>query len=232
MSQAPQQMPIPAYVLSILAEMKDLFGPPPVLSTENAEAYHRMLLCLVEQYEPHDLVGQMLVKQVLDSMWDIQRITRHMTLAIDRKFRDLQKFQAQGRKAAAQKKEALAKRLAQSKAEPPTVPEEVTDGLVEEVDAILQEPATELDHARALEAAIAYYERLDKSRMMAIAMRTNALNQLEQLRQARNDWMDRESLRSRRQSDRPRTAKEEAAAWVAERLDRALGIVPPGSSSE
>jgi hypothetical protein len=58
----------------------------------------------------------------------------------------------------------------------------VLEGLVEEVDAILQQNATELDHARALEVGIVYLERLDRLRMAALARRNHALQQLERYR--------------------------------------------------
>jgi hypothetical protein len=67
----------------------------------------------------------------------------------------------EGRKAAAEKRREFAKRLAACKAEPPTKPEEVVDHLVEEFDAILLEPATELDHNRAPEVGIEYLEKYD-----------------------------------------------------------------------
>jgi hypothetical protein len=58
---------------------------------------------------------------------------------MERRFRDQRKFEAQRRKAG----EAHAKRITQPKAERATEPEEALDGLVEEVDGILLEPATD-----------------------------------------------------------------------------------------
>jgi len=55
--------------------------------------------------------------------------------------------------------------------------------LVDECDAILLEPATELDHNRVLEATLVYLEKLDKAQMIALAKRDMALRQLEWYRE-------------------------------------------------
>jgi hypothetical protein len=62
-------------------------------------------------------------------------------------------------------------------------PEDVLDHLVEECDAILREPATELDHNRVLEASLLYLEKLAKMEAQALAKRDKALGQLEHYRE-------------------------------------------------
>jgi len=81
------------------------------------------------------------------------------------------------------KKAELAKHVAAAKAEPATEPEDALDHLVDECDAILLEPASELDHNRVLEATLAYLEKLDKAQMIALAKRDMALRQLEWYRE-------------------------------------------------
>ncbi len=168
--------------VSGLAKLREICGPPPVLSSENMTAYDEMLARLMKCKAPQDLFEEILIKEVVDNTWEMARYTRHKNLLVERRFRDRLAFQAERKKAAAQKKEAFAKRLAAGKPEPPTEPDEVLEGLVEEVDAILQQSATELDHARALEVGIVYLERLDKLLMTATARRNNALEQLERYR--------------------------------------------------
>jgi hypothetical protein len=190
MSGQLQKNRIPTHVLRILAEIKEVWGPPPVLSSEDAKAYETILLNLIECIDPENFMDRMLVKEVADSTWEQLRYTRHKTLVMERRFRDQRKLEAQRRKAAAEKKEALAKRLSESKAERATEPEEALDGLVDEVDAILLEPATEHDHARALEVGIRYYEHLDNLQMTTIARRYSALDLLDRLRERRNRFID------------------------------------------
>lgn len=217
-------------MLRILAEMKEIWGPPPVLSSEDPKAYDRILLKLVECYVPEDSMEQMLVKKLADNTWEEMRFTRYKPLVMERRFRDQREFEAQRRKAAAEKKRALAKRLSESKAERATEPEEALDGLVEEVDAILLEPATELDHARALEVGIRYYEDLDNLQMMAIARSNNVLDQLDHHRERRNRFIDTaaECGGGARQPYEVLASPEDARS-----LDELeLGTVPQSSSSE
>jgi hypothetical protein len=72
---------------SIVAEINNLCGPPPVLSSENLEAYQRLLFGLFETIQPRDTLEQLLVRGLADSFWEILRYTRHKTLSIERKHR-------------------------------------------------------------------------------------------------------------------------------------------------
>jgi hypothetical protein len=174
----PNQLPL-AELPQLLALSKELCGAPPVLSTENPQAYDKIFSQLIVIFRPIDLLMLLLIKEAADSQWEVLRISRHKVLLIKRRFYNQQKLQAQRRKAAAQNKEELAKRLAEHKAAPATEPEEATDGVVEEIDAMLLEPAAELEYARALELGEAYYDSLEKWLMMAIARRKNALAELD-----------------------------------------------------
>jgi hypothetical protein len=100
-------------------------------------------------------------------------------LLLHRRHRDRREAEAKRRKEWAQKKAELAKRVAASTGEAPTAPEEVLDHVVTECDAILLEPATELDHNRILEVSLVYFEKLDKGQITAPAKRNKALDQLE-----------------------------------------------------
>jgi len=76
-----------------LAELRELLGPPPVLSTENAKAYDEIATRLMECLAPADFLEQLLIKQLADCTWEIMRYTRHKTLAIERKFQQHREFQ-------------------------------------------------------------------------------------------------------------------------------------------
>jgi hypothetical protein len=169
------------------AELRELLGPPPVLSSENVKAYDEMLARFLECLEPRDFMEQMLIKQLADCTWDIKRYTRHKTLAVDRKFRQLRENQAKRAKILAQMKAAKS-----GKAGNDGYPagelgrmeelEDTVDNTANDVDAILERPAVELDHARALEAGIVYHLQLDQSLNTAVARRDDALEQLERYR--------------------------------------------------
>ena len=176
MSQELQKKP----AATDLASLARLFGPAPVHSTEDSKAYEEIMRRLMECFRPQDFMEQMLVDDVVNASWEMRRLKRHMTLAIERKFRKLLEFQANRVKESALNK---AKFAAARKGDPPVDPEDVLESVVKDVDAILHRPAEELDHARALEAAMQYYEWLNKRYMAAMATRNEALVQLERYRE-------------------------------------------------
>ena len=162
-----------------LAQLRDLFGPPPVLSSENLQAYHEMLRRFIECFQPQDFFETVLMKDVTDGTWEAARYSRHKALLLHRRYRDRREAEAKRRKESAQNKAELARRVAASKGEAATEPVEALDHLVAECDAILLEPATELDHNRILEVTLVYLEKLDKAQIIALAKRNKALDQLE-----------------------------------------------------
>jgi hypothetical protein len=167
-----------------LAQLRRVYGEPPVLSTESMDAHQEMMRGLLECFGPTDFFQVVLVRDIAEGTWEAARWARQKTLSLHRRYRDRLEFQVRQRKAAAQKKADFKKRVAESTAEQATQPEEVADHLVEEIDAILLEPATELDHNRDLEVAIVYLEKLDKLQMMALARRNKALKQFALYRES------------------------------------------------
>jgi hypothetical protein len=163
-----------------LAQLAELFGKPPVLpGSESIATYQEMLHRFIECFEPQDFFETTLMKQVTDGTFEAARWSRHRVLLIDRKFRDRHEAEAKRRKELAAKKAAMAKRVAAEKADPATQPEEVLDHLVEDCDTILLEPASELDHNRAIEATLLYQEKLMNMEMAALAKCHKAIRQLE-----------------------------------------------------
>jgi hypothetical protein len=88
MNQVFRKKPYSHHLLA-MAEIKKLCGPPPVLSTESVEAYDKMLFRLVESLEPRDALEQLFAKHLADCTWEIIRYTRHKTLLMERKHRQL-----------------------------------------------------------------------------------------------------------------------------------------------
>ena len=170
-----------SYTDSTVALLLQLFGPPPVLFSENIKSYELVLERLLETFAPRDFMEQLLIKELADHTWEAMRYGRHKTLVMERRFRDRLGFQEARRKLAAQGKNGETSNTQQN-GKPATSPEDILDGLAEEIDAILLPPATELAHARALEVGMNYYERLDKSQSLALARRDNVLQQFERHR--------------------------------------------------
>jgi hypothetical protein len=162
-----------------LVRLHRLCGPPPVLSSEDPKSYEELLISLLECYKPRDVMAEMLIRRLADEEWEINRYTRHKTLLMERRFRARLAFQAYREKAAQEGKEALAKKVAERRSGPFTLPEEALEDVIADVDAALLRPAQELEHARALEVGIEYYEHLDRLLNAAFVRRTAILNMIE-----------------------------------------------------
>jgi len=168
---------------SRLARLKRLCGGFPVLSSENQQAYEELLIALLEGYCPKNFLGERLLKHLADEEWEVSRYKRHKVFLLERRFRERQAFQAYRQKATQEDNVALAKKLAE-RPQQFILPEEVLEDLVAEVDAMLLRPAAELDHARALEVSIVYFEHLDRLLNAAIVRRNAILADIE-----RNDYL-------------------------------------------
>src|SRR5262245_32577052 len=183
-----------------LAELKRLFTPP-FLSSENLKAYYTIMTRFLKCFKPRDFVEQMLVKDLTDATWEIDRYSRHKTMVIEREHERHLEIEAQRRQKEQKRKadiaEAIKAKAAEragetKKAEPgeqagtPTSQferwlelEHVTDGSVSDVDEILFGAADELDHAKALQSGIDYFEQLDRLMSVQVARRNDVIEQIE-----------------------------------------------------
>jgi hypothetical protein len=185
-----------------LAELKKLCTPP-VLSSEDVKAYYTIMTRFLELIKPRDFVELLLVKDLTDSTWEIMRYSNHKTLLIEREHERHLEKQKKRRQEERKKKAAIAECSAKraKAAEPagetkegkpseqagaPTSQydrwldlEEVIDGSISDVDEIVEGPADELDHAKALEAGIDYFERLDRLRSVQVVHRNDVIEQIE-----------------------------------------------------
>jgi hypothetical protein len=172
----------------ITSEISTLFGPAPILSTEREESYFAIMDWFVRCIAPEDILLYSLVRELVDSTWEMKRYTRYKTMAIESKFRQLCEQQAKCKARIADRNKALA-RDAAAKSKPPANEfervlelEEVVDASISEVDDILSRTPEELDHVRALQANIEYHQQIDMCLEAAIARRNDALGQIERYR--------------------------------------------------
>src|SRR5262249_36371802 len=57
-------------------EIADILGHPPVLSTENRQAYDALMTQLVLEWKPQNMIGWMFVRDITDISWEIFRHRR------------------------------------------------------------------------------------------------------------------------------------------------------------
>ena len=75
------------------AELKELFGPAPVLSSEDAKAYDAMLARILESLKASDFIEQMLGKDLTDATWEMKRYSRHKAMVIERQILEQQEME-------------------------------------------------------------------------------------------------------------------------------------------
>ena len=162
-----------------LARLERLSGRFPVLSSENRQHYEELLISLLEYYRPRNVLAERLLKYLADEEWEMARYKRHKVLLMERRFRGRVAFQVYREKATKEDKAALAKKLAEPPPGKLILPEELLDGIIADIDAMLLRPAQELDHARALEVAIVYFQHLERLLNAAILRRNAILADIE-----------------------------------------------------
>lgn len=193
-----------------LAELRQLFGPPPVLRSESMQSYDEIMTRLMEGFAPRNFIQQIYIKELADCTWEMARYTRHKTLTMEARFQQRLEFQAQRQTAAAQSN-GQAREAA-------TTPDDVLDGLVKEIDDMLLKPAAEIGHVRALEVVLVKLERINKLLNAARARRNNILEQIEAYKAGLGQ-------RLRRISDK--IIATESAAVATQPKQVAEPLVPP-----
>jgi hypothetical protein len=129
-----------------------LLGVPPVLSTEDIDAYTELLNGFTEMLEPRDMMELMWTKGVADPTWELGRAAREKNALPERKYQQRLKVSAE---------------LQMRRGAP---------------DTTAAKPATAQDHSRGLEAGFKYYQALDVTQSRLIKRRDNALRQIERWR--------------------------------------------------
>jgi len=211
-----------------LAELQQLFGPPPVLSSESTQSYDEIMTRLMEGFAPRNFIQQIYIKELADCTREMVRYTRYKTLTMEARFQQRLEFQAQRHRAAAQSKDTFAKGPAGQAREAATTPDDLLDGLVKEIDDMLLKPAAEIAHVRALEVVLVKLERVNKLLNAARARRNNILEQIEAYKAVREQ-------RLRRISDKIIATESAAVAAQPKQVAEqqvAEPLVPPGEQQQ
>jgi len=167
---------------------KALFGPPPVLSTEQPEQFEKLFGRMMACLKPRDTVELILIRHFVYAVWEIERLTRYGTVSIERWYRETLQLRAQQGKLQKARKEDLAWKNAQrNSSKPADIAQLVAleDSFLEvltDTDEIMERRATEFEHNRAFGQGILFQEQLDKLIASRIARRNDALQQLEHYR--------------------------------------------------
>jgi hypothetical protein len=166
-------------------QVKGLFGLPPVLSTEQPEQFEELFRRMVACLKPRDTVELILIRHFVYAVWEIERLSRYGTVAIERWYRETLQLRAQQEKLRKARKEDLAwKNAEKNSAKPADIAQLVAleDSFLEvltDTDEVMERRASEFEHNRAFGQGIVFQERLDKLIASRVARRNDALRQLE-----------------------------------------------------
>lgn len=165
-----------------LAELKSLFGPPPVLSSESPDHYYEIMARFMYCLGPRDFLEQTLIKDVAVATWEVMRLTRHKTIAIERKFRLSVASKARRQQQAKEEIRQALSGQADPKAQRTLDLVDTIDATVIDVEEILGRVPQDFDHSVALQSSIEYLQTLDALHDAALARRDDALEALERYR--------------------------------------------------
>ena len=173
-----------------LAETKALLARPPVLATELDERFERIFDQVVRSLHVEDAVELILVREFTITSWEIERYTRHRTIAFDRKVKDTLQVQLQQLKEQKARRQARIERFAEDQSRRPSevayllqLEHRALEGLDVEMNEILNGTPSELSYNLALEKGIALHKDLEVLITSITKRRNEALAMLERYRQ-------------------------------------------------
>jgi DNA repair exonuclease SbcCD ATPase subunit len=161
-----------------ITELWALFGPPPVLSTEEKEAYDSLRKGFVAYYRPTNTLHLTLIRELVDTEWEIFRLVRHRTRGIERRFRTrIDDWVSRLKSINAQRKHEI-KSLHPSRDKYSEL-ETAVSNTESKIEEIRKRQPDELDYNRAIDEAAKFLEVLDKWLNTATARRNSVLKLLE-----------------------------------------------------
>jgi hypothetical protein len=151
-------------------EIRKLFGPPPVLSTEDAKAYEEMLSRLAQCLQlGGDFIEILLAKTVINLTWEKLRYVQFKKGLIELARHKRLLEEAKDIEAVASFRHSVQVTQAELARKP--VPEREDE--TSQIKAVLDRPPTMLEHVQAMQDCLDEYERLDKLDI-AVDMRLRA----------------------------------------------------------
>ena len=151
-----------------IAAMLPIFGPPPILRSENIGHYEAMRDQLIGCYEPRDFFELKLVMEMVNDAWQMKRCTWHKALAVERWAPKSLEFQAKRNDLQQSRRDGQIEREADATIQRPSdigavvrLQEKFSE-TVSEVDHAVTWTPEEIAHNAALERSMPFQEGLDK----------------------------------------------------------------------
>jgi hypothetical protein len=145
-----------------------IFGPPPVLSTEDPKVFEELFFNLVRCQKPRDFQSSMLVWEITVDTWNVRRCTLHGTITIDRSLRARTENQVTAeRQMKAQYEKAIRDKAVGFSQSPRAVAElaelqKMVDDRATRIDAILDRQPNDVDINIAFRSSVEFLHHLDQ----------------------------------------------------------------------
>jgi hypothetical protein len=168
-----------------IAEYKTLIGLPPVLSSENQTKFEKIFDLVIATVAPLNIIEFMYIRRHVCAQWLASHYTRAGIAAIGRHVLQNREFAATRQKLREARKEKQAAALAEEINQTPAdiahlvgLEDKIHD-TVERVDDMLDRPASEREHNRALEQSMIFQEQISKLTITQLTIADDALRELE-----------------------------------------------------
>jgi hypothetical protein len=168
-----------------LAEVTKFLGPVVMLSTECARDFDRVFDKLLTCLKVQDAVEVILIRDLAETSWELQRYSRLRGLSFERSFKQSLEFQAQRLKARQARRQGQISDLAEHATMKPADIAEAAYLEQElfkspsEVDEVLTRRPTEFDHAHALEKHVSFHKEVELILASLSRRRNEALRMLD-----------------------------------------------------
>jgi hypothetical protein len=166
-----------------IARARWLFGPAPILSSEEPERFEQSFTQLATALMLRDFIELLLLWHFACESWNLNRYTRHAAVAIERRHQEgLPQELQRARLQHAQKKEKIRAEIRSCR--PADIAalaelEETIRSTADDMEEIHKRKASERDHNIAFEKSMAFQQQLDQLINSATRRRDDALAQLE-----------------------------------------------------
>lgn len=175
-----------------IAESKSLFGPAPVLSSEDHNCFESLLDSVITTLAPRDVIELIYIKRFVSETWIIERFNRHGAVAVEQRYRDslrheVQRVKLERARKQSQRGSTLANATPADIAHLAALEENMLSADTE-IEEILNRKASERDHNLALERSMEFQEQLDNLIAKSTRRRNDALLQLELYRSGLGEW--------------------------------------------
>ena len=166
-----------------IARARRLFGPAPILSSEEPEQFEDFFVRLASDLKPQDFIEVLLIWHFTLASWNLNRYILHAAVAIERHHEEgVRQELLRTRLQHEQTKKNITAEIRSSR--PTDIAalaelEETGDSVVDDTDEICLRKTTERGFNIAFERSMAFQEQLDRLINSATRRRDGTLTQLE-----------------------------------------------------